>query len=59
MKTRYLSLGEWQKWCLDLIHNIQGTSIEASDDMGESPAIEVLKYRDPDGYFAGNEVISS
>ena len=55
IKTRYLTLSEWQKWCLDMLHNLR--SVEASDsdseDMGESPAIEVLKYRDPDGFFAG------
>ena len=30
-------------------------SVEASDDMGESPAIEVLQYRDPEGHFAGDD----
>ena len=54
IKDRYLRWSEWQKWCLDLFYKPPST--EAADDMGESPAIEVLKFRDPEGHFAGKNM---
>ncbi len=53
-KNQYLSWSAWQKWCIDIIKRVKKTHPDVSDEPeGESPAIEVLKFRDPKGYFAG------
>ncbi|KAL5010203.1 hypothetical protein ScPMuIL_012508 [Solemya velum] len=57
IKNRYFSWRSWQKWCFDILSNLQdkGSIYTGQDDMnGESPAIEVLRYKDPKGYFAGS-----
>ena len=57
-KNRYLSWKHWQKWCLNVITSIRSNNIKFGemeddfDDQGESPAVEVLKYRDQGGDFA-------
>lgn len=50
----------WENLCFDLLSHVKtlrsGYRYEASDapdvDGGESPAYEVLKFEDPEGYFA-------
>ena len=38
---------------LSRVGNVQGLYLDDYDDpLGESPAIEVLNYQDPNGYFA-------
>ncbi|XP_056016769.1 uncharacterized protein LOC130053481 [Ostrea edulis] len=57
-KERYLSWKSWQQWCMSFIFCEERESYAGQDDLnGESPAIEVLKYKDPEGYFGGNVVI--
>ena len=60
-RDKYLSWKSWQKWCMELLSKMRtfgpksnGEPPDVDTDMGESPAIEVLKYRDPNGYFASN-----
>ncbi|KAK3096564.1 hypothetical protein FSP39_001327 [Pinctada imbricata] len=55
-KEKYLSWNAWHKWCVDIINNIKSTShfSENEDLYGESPAVEVLNFKDPEGYFAGS-----
>ena len=61
MKDKYFDFEYWQRWCAELLANVPGYAARygaASDhpsdvDQGESPAIEVLKYNDPKGYFGG------
>lgn len=56
-QEKYLSWKTWKRWCTDLLNSV--SSISESDDpslddpQGESPALEVLKYKDPEGHFAG------
>ncbi|XP_056016768.1 inner centromere protein-like [Ostrea edulis] len=51
-KERYLSWKSWQQWCMSFIFSEERRSYAGQDDLnGESPAIEVLKYKDPEGYF--------
>ena len=54
LRDKYMSWKYWQNLCVDLlaqVHNAQGPD-DNDDDHGESPAYEVLKYQDPEGYFA-------
>ncbi|KAJ8315178.1 hypothetical protein KUTeg_007328 [Tegillarca granosa] len=52
-KDKYLSWQSWHQWCLDIIDFYGG-----QDDInGESPAVEVLKYKDPNGYFGDIMII--
>ena len=60
-KDQYLSWKSWHKWCVQIINKISPSSatpyFEGQDDPnGQSPAIEVLNYKDPAGYFAGKSV---
>lgn len=57
-KDQYLSWETWQKWCYDVLKRISSlNSIKSrrmareTEDDGESLAIEVLRYRNPKGYF--------
>ena len=56
-KEKYLSWKSWHKWCIDIINNIKSSNhplyTGTEDENGESPAVEVLKFKDPEGYFAG------
>ncbi|XP_046332683.1 uncharacterized protein [Haliotis cracherodii] len=55
-KNRYLSWNSWQKWCYELIGSLnkkKNVLFTGQDNpQGESPAVEVFKYRDPKGYFS-------
>lgn len=43
---------------MSFIFSEERGSYAGQDDLnGESPAIEVLRYKDPEGYFGGNVVI--
>lgn len=56
-RNKYLSWKSWQQWCLDLIGGFHDNIplYTGQDDInGESPAVEVLKFKDPQGYFAGD-----
>ncbi|GFO42712.1 F-box only protein 21 [Plakobranchus ocellatus] len=67
LQAKYLSVKSWQKWCVNLIKRVDGwrtgtpyyTSDGHDDDRGESPAVEVFHYRDPEGYFAASTLIRS
>lgn len=59
--TEYLSWPSWQKWCTDMYRQIlasynsqrwTGDYIPTGDDEGESPAIDVMLFESPEGYFA-------
>ena len=57
-KDQYLSWKSWRKWCVQIINKISPSSttphFEGQDDPnGQSPAIEVISYKDPQGFFAG------
>jgi len=53
-RNDYLSLSVWKKWCSDIINYIAEPIFEMDDSdlMGESPAVEVFKFRDRNGMFA-------
>lgn len=57
-QEKYLSWKTWKRWCTDLLNSV--SSLSESDDpslddpQGESPALEVLKYKDPEGHFAAS-----
>lgn len=56
-RNKYLSWKSWQQWCLDIIGGLHDNAppYTGQDNVnGESPAVEVLKYKDPLGYFAGD-----
>lgn len=55
-KDKYLSWQSWHQWCLDIIGNIKYSDFYGGQDdiNGESPAVEVLKYKDPNGYFGAS-----
>ncbi|GFU03820.1 f-box only protein 21 [Nephila pilipes] len=51
----YLSWNSWRKWLiktLDLGHLFPTITIESDPDEGESPAIEVMRYKHKHGYFS-------
>ena len=49
-----LSWTSWKEWCSGILNNFGNFSpVLPEDDRGECPAIEVIKFDDPDGYFAG------
>lgn len=45
----YLVLNSWKQWLFQFL-NVQ-TPYESDDD-GESPAVEVMKFKQEKGYFA-------
>ena len=57
-KHNYLEYEPWRNWLLEILKNIERPwSIHRKlystySSLGESPALEVMKYRDKDGYFA-------
>lgn len=56
-KEKYLSWKSWQRWCLNILSSVQGSYPQygqSDDPEGESPAVEVMKFRDPKGYFGGS-----
>lgn len=57
-RYKYLSLSSWHHWCTNLWQKVDGwrsgqqTFFSDDDELGESPAIEVIHHRSPEGYFA-------
>ncbi|XP_013408133.1 uncharacterized protein LOC106175746 [Lingula anatina] len=55
---KYFTWKSWQKWCFDVISKVHLHSKpsygESDAPDGESPAVEVMKHDQPDGYFAGS-----
>lgn len=53
--AKWLRLEPWKNWCRSiLVKIIEGSllsSLPAEVDYGESPAFEVLKFREKEGYF--------
>lgn len=48
----YMNLNAWKQW---LFHQLNIPLIPVShdsDDLGESPAVEVMKFKQNNGYFA-------
>ena len=55
IKDRYFSLEAWSEWCQDIIKILSGKGYNfgaGGAENGESPAIEVLQYKEKNGYFA-------
>jgi hemimethylated DNA binding protein len=58
--NEYLSWEKWGRWCLELVDNVRVQLLQrqrqdyVTTDEGESPAVEVIKYRHPEGYFASS-----
>lgn len=55
IRFRWFRVEPWKRWCHSLLLKITEGSLSspaADEDMGESPAFEVLKFREKDGYFA-------
>jgi len=57
-QTQWFAIDPWRKWCISLINTIseaggsRGGQFDSDDELGESPAVEVFKYREKNGYFA-------
>ena len=61
LRTQWLSIEPWRKWCFKVLDTITEHglgvgggfgSYDGADSLeGESPAIEVLKFREKNGYF--------
>lgn len=50
----------WKRWCQSILLKITEGSLSsppAEEDLGESPAFEVLKFREKDGYFAQSAAV--
>jgi hemimethylated DNA binding protein len=61
--SEYLSWQKWGEWCVELLGKVRTQLTPALQspqpgdvlgDEGESPAIEVIKFRNPEGYFASS-----
>ncbi|XP_033636099.1 uncharacterized protein LOC117297079 isoform X1 [Asterias rubens] len=61
-RTQFLSLKAWKQWCNTAADYVTGTVqkyayptiTEDESEGGESPAVEVLQYKDKSGHFAGS-----
>ena len=59
LRSQWLSIEPWRKWCFKVLDTItehglgggSGSYGGADSPEGESPAIEVLKFREKNGYF--------
>ena len=58
LKSRWLRVEPWREWCSDILLKMASATSNsepdqpiADEDNGESPAVEVLKYRDKNGHF--------
>ncbi|XP_064614732.1 uncharacterized protein LOC135478946 [Liolophura sinensis] len=59
LKNKYLTWMSWRQWCVSLLKSIRQESVEyggQDDPDGESPAVEVIKLRNPDGMFGASPV---
>lgn len=66
LQANYLSVSSWQRWCVNIIKQVDGWRTgkpvfvgESNEANGESPAIEVFQYKDPQGYFATSTLVRS
>ncbi|XP_064628379.1 uncharacterized protein LOC135487980 [Lineus longissimus] len=50
---KYLSWQSWKTWCEGLISG-QSDASSSSRGQGESPAVDVIKQKEPEGYFASS-----
>lgn len=53
-QSRWFRIEPWTRWCQSLVLKITEGALSkpsAAEDLGESPAFEVLKYREKDGFF--------
>lgn len=53
-KEKYLSWKSWKQWCTDILGSMSSDDPNVDDLQGESPALEVILYKDPQGYFAAS-----
>ncbi|KAK7480727.1 hypothetical protein BaRGS_00027988 [Batillaria attramentaria] len=55
-RNKYLTLSAWGQWCQNLLDLFSSSGIHDyaghDDPNGESPAVEVLQYKDRNGYFS-------
>jgi len=61
LRSQWLAIEPWRKWCIKVLdtiteHGLRGggpwADFDSHDALGESPAIEVMKFREKNGYFA-------
>lgn len=68
-KENYFTLEPWKRWCGDLLSQLTDNLDKGSypwlyyketreDRDGESPAVEVMKYKQKDGYFSSEKISS-
>lgn len=50
----YLNLSSWKQWLFNLLKISSVSHSYDSDDVGESPAVEVMKFKQNNGYFASS-----
>jgi len=59
-RSEYLSLESWRAWwneVVEIVRTSQLSTVPVRDvDDDESPAVEVINYRSPGGYFASTFV---
>ncbi|XP_005090883.1 clp protease adapter protein ClpF, chloroplastic [Aplysia californica] len=67
-KSKYLSLPSWKRWCWSWFKKAESLRTgqkfiilgkDPGKDMGETPAKDVLTYRNPEGYFAKSTEVRS
>lgn len=52
LRESWFTLDEWKSWCSKIVQrHLDGYTDLYQDPNGESPAIEVFRYRDQNGYF--------
>jgi len=53
-RSRYLSLESWREWWGEVVETVRTRHLSRGQDFDsdESPAVEVLNYRSPQGFFA-------
>lgn len=57
-QKNWLRVEPWRKWCSTLLLTALNRDVNVADSAnGESPAFEVLKFREKDGYFANSAEI--
>ncbi|XP_059141158.1 uncharacterized protein LOC131928990 [Physella acuta] len=63
---KYLSVTSWKRWCSNVWQTVDGWRngrgifvSDADEERGESPALDILRIRNPYGYFATSTNIRS
>ena len=53
-RSRYLSVESWKEWLSEVVEYVRTRRLSRrrDADTDESPAVEVLHYRSPEGFFA-------